>query len=215
MSMEDYDAIKNRARSILTAGLNSGLSFLQQVASNLSKDDDTSDEKAFQESIVDDENFINNGVRGIIVFFIASIADGKKEALHLYLYKSIICVYSKNGKYYYPTTDIVNITRLSELKVQIETKSNGVKVLLFEQEVMAYKFHMYVEYLNEQGANIRKAFNAIDYTKSGRICKEDLEKALMKTDLVVTSDDVDKMYVILTPNSFILPPNKRTILTFL
>ena len=82
----------------------------------------------------------------------------------------------------------MEVKKLSDLNVRH-------KKLIFADESTAGRFHHYVEFISETGKVVRAAFQLIDYRKTSKICKEDLKRALHRVDLIVSNQDVDKMYV--------------------
>ena len=94
--------------------------------------------------------------------------------------------------------DIHGIARHSSNEVIMEIKKISdinarYKKLIFVDESTAGRFHHYVEFISETGKVVRAAFQLIDYRKMGKICREDLKKAMLRVDLIVADQDIEKM----------------------
>ncbi len=180
------------ARNLFKAGI----SFLQQVAN--SKNDSSEEDEP--ESLVEDEDYIKNGQKGILVFRSYSVKSDRYKTLHINIYKAQFVQYSENKKKIYACSDIQTIFRNADNNVVVEIKrpmemQRHQKKLIFETELMASKFHQYVEFIKEFGKQLRSAFNQIDFTRSGVIEFVDLKKAMSKVDLKVSDDDTHLMCV--------------------
>lgn len=183
------------ARNLLSAGLNAGFSLIQQVA-NVRNANDSSDDEVTD--LNEDEEFIQRGSRGILVFTTISIRTGKKKMVHLHLYRGSITQYNDNKKTVFICSDIQSITKNTEKFIVVEFRGamevqTRQKRFLFESEAIADRFQQYVEFVNEFGRVIRQSFNQIDYTRTGRINRDDLEEALLRVDLQTDADAVTKM----------------------
>lgn len=204
------DSAKYKSRNFLAAGISASLSLIQTVAGRNA--DSSDDEGATDQN--EDEDYIQRGVRGVLVFPIISIRTGKHKVLHLNLYKSQIVLYSSQSKKKsFQCSDIVNLLRTSERNVSIEFR--GVidvqvktKKFSFETEASAERFHQYVEFMIELGKGIKQSFNHIDYSRKGKISPEDLQSALARVDLPSDPSTVDKMsnlfYFLSHPLNFFL-----------
>jgi hypothetical protein len=170
-----------------------GFSILQQVAQQ--KVDSSDDESS---EIVENEDFINNGQRGIVVYRTYSVKSDKIKVLHINLYKAQVVQYYDSKKRTYSCDDIIGITRNSDNNVVIEIKrqlslNSHFKKIIFEAESQAHQFHQYIEFINESGKSTKLAFNQIDYRKTGYISFADLHRAMARVDIKVTDQDVDNM----------------------
>jgi len=188
--MTDFD-LKGRTRNFLSAGV----SLLQQVTTVGGRNDSSDDEKTDQ---AENEDYITKGTRGVVVFNTFSVRTKKPKYVHIHLYSGTITQYYQSRKKAYQCSTIVNITRNSEIMITIEYP--GImdvqyrsKKFYFESEAAADKFQQYIECLNEMGKFISQAFNSIDYTKSGKIARDDLEIALARCDLNFSPDNIEKM----------------------
>lgn len=193
--MQDpYDTLKSRARSLISTGFNTGLSILSSVASNFNQADESSGD---EEHVAPAENdsFIEKGARGIIVFPTTSQKTGHRKMMHINLYKMNFVTYHDGNKRMHPCSDVLNIYKVSEQQVNVDLKGGRSKKIIFDKEGMADRFHMYIEFINEQGRAIRRAYHEIDINRSGRINRSDLERALMKVDLLVDEEGLERMYV--------------------
>ena len=178
---------QKQARSFLRAGIN----LLQQGARNDSDDDEAAD-------IVEDEEYIRSGTRGVIVFKTYSVKTDKEKTLHLHLYKAQVVQYYEKVKRVYSCDEMLSINRNADNNVVIEIKKpmaiqTHIKKIIFQNEEMAQKFISYIEFINGSGAQIKQAFNAIDYKRTGIISRSDLVKALAKVDLKASQEDADIM----------------------
>ena len=185
------------ARNFLSAGLNAGITLIQQVAANARNNgNDSSDDE--NTDLNENEDFIQRGARGILVFTTFSVRTNKTKMVHINLYRGTVTQYHENKKKVFQCTEIQSITKNSEKYIVIEFRGNmevqsRFKRFLFESEVMTDRFQQYIEFLNEFGKPIRQAFNQIDYTRTGRINRDDLEEALLRVDLQADEDTVTKM----------------------
>lgn len=195
MQPKMQDQLKTRARNLLSSGLNSGFSLLQQVTNNISKNEDSDGElyDASTPQVPENEAYIMKGMRGVLVFPTTSMKDGQRKMLHINIAKAHWITYHNTGKRVHLCSDIISLTKVSENQINLEMKGNRSKKISFDKEGLADKFYTYMQFINEQGRAIAKAFNQIDYTKTGRISRTDLEKALVKADLRVDEDTITKM----------------------
>lgn len=182
---------QKQARQFLKVGIN----LIQQgtgVRLNDSSDDD-------EEEVVEDELFIANGQRGIIVFKTVSNRSQRPKSLHVNLFRQQITIYSsERTKKVYSCDDVTNVTRYADSVVGVDIKRSMAlqlrqKRICFESEGMAHRFHMYVEYIKESGKIIKAAFMQIDFKKSGFISEANLMKALERVDLTVTPEQAVMM----------------------
>jgi Ca2+-binding EF-hand superfamily protein len=189
---DQYDTIKNRARSLLSTGLNTGLSLLNSVASNFNQADESSGDEEHV-APAETDSFVERGARGIIVFPTTSQKTGHRKMMHINLYKLHFITYHDGNKRMHPCSDVLNIYKVSEQQVNVEMKGGRTKKIIFDREGMADRFHMYIEFINEQGRAIRRAYHEIDVGRTGRINRYDLERALVKVDLVVDEEGLERM----------------------
>ena len=82
-----------------------------------------------------------------------------------------------------------------EIKVEININMY-IKKLLFKDEYTAGRFHQYIEFIIESGKHIRKSFHLIDTRRTMRIYNDDLRKALVRVDLDINEEDINKMYFV-------------------
>jgi hypothetical protein len=188
--MSGESGLQKQARSIFKAGF----SFLQQVSQQ--QRNDSSDEEASE--IVDSEDFINNGHRGIEVFKTYSVKSDREKIFHINLYKAQVVQYYDSKKRTYQCEDFQTITRNSDNNVVIEIKKNmnlqtHFKRIIFESDQMAHKFHQLIEFINESGKSTKAAFNQIDYKRTGIISCPDLRRALARVDLEASEQDIINM----------------------
>lgn len=191
--MQDpYDTLRSRARSLLSTGINTGLSILSSVASNFNAADESSgDEEHVTQAETD--YFVEKGARGILVFPTTSQKTGLRKMMHINLYKMHFVTYHDGNKRLHPCSDVISIYKVSETQVNVEMKGGRSKKIIFDKEGMADRFHMYIEFINEQGRAIRRAYHEIDIGRTGRITRSDLERALMRVDLVVDEEGLERM----------------------
>ncbi len=127
-----------------------------------------------------------------------SVKSDRYKTLHINVYKGQFIQYSEHVKKVYACADIQSITRNSDNNVVVEIKRSmemqrKQKKLIFETDLMASKFHQYVEFINESGKQIRSAFNHIDFKRTGVITFADLKKSLTRVDLKVSDEDIALM----------------------
>lgn len=191
--MQDpYDALKSRARSLLSTGINTGLSIFNTVASNFNGADESSGDEEHV-APAETDTFVEKGARGIIVFPTTSQKTGHRKMMHINLYKMHFVTYHDGNKRMHPCSDVLSIYKVSELQVNVEMKGGRSKRIIFDKEGMADRFHMYIEFINEQGRAIRRAYHEIDVRRTGRVLRGDLERALAKVDLVVDEEGLERM----------------------
>lgn len=188
--------LQEQARGIFTAGMNVGLSILNTVtrSGNDSSDDGEIDN-------YEDEAFIKNGTRGIIVYTSLSIRTGKKKMVHLNLYKNTITQYHDSGKKKksISCSDIINISNYTDRIIYVEYKGamevqTHTKRFMFENELTTINFINQINLLHEFGKILKYSFNQIDISKTGRIDRDNLRIALNKVDLNdISEDSITKM----------------------
>lgn len=191
--MDNTESTKYR-KNIFAAGLSASISLIQQVAGR--NNGDSSDDETID--LNEDEDYIQKGVRGVVVFPIQSARTGKKKTIHLQLYKSQLVQYYEGKKRVSQCSDILNFMRTSEKQAQLEIRGviemqTKTKRFNFETESSAEKFHQYLEFMIELGKGVKQAWNQIDTMKKGKIVSEDLQLALAKVDLPSDADTVEKM----------------------
>lgn len=192
--MQDpYDHLKNRARNLLSTGISTGISIFNTVASNFNAADDASSGDEERPNVAETDSYVEKGIRGVLVFPTTSQKTGKRKMIHINLYKSQFISYHDGHKRVHSCSDVLSTAKVSELQINMELKGNRRKRIIFDGEGMADKFHMYMEFINEQGRAIRRAFNDIDVNRSGRIVRGDLERAMMKTDLAADNEVIERM----------------------
>ncbi len=190
-----------QARNIFTAGftgITAGISLIQHVTNSASgnRANDSSDDE--NTDIAEDEEFIQHGMRGILVFTTMSIRTGKKKMIHINLARCSIIQYHDNKRKVFNCSDVQTISKNTDKFIVVEFRGtldvqSKQKRFFFDSEQSADKFLQYVEFISEFGKPIRQAFTQIDFTKSNRILKDDLEQALAKVDLQVDEAKLSKM----------------------
>jgi hypothetical protein len=179
------------SRNFLSVGAN----LLSHVTSAAGRNDSSDDEKT---DLTENEEYIVRGKRGVIVFNTYSIRSKKPKYVHINLHSCTITQYYQSRKKVYQISNIVNIMRNTETMITLEYP--GImdvqfrcKKFLFQTEAGADKFHQYIECLNEMGKHIAESFDSIDYTKSGKIARDDLEIALSRCDLSFPAEYIERM----------------------
>ena len=187
--MSSDSGFQKQARSLFKAGI----SLLQQVSTQKT---DSDDEEGSE--VVENDEFISNGQRGIAVFKTYSIKSDRVKILHINLYKAQLVQYCDHVKRTYLCEEIQSINRNSDTNVVMEIKKPmaiqiQLKKVIFETEPLAHQFHQYIEFLNESGKNTKAAFNQIDYRRTGSINSIDLQRALTMVDLRASEQDIINM----------------------
>jgi hypothetical protein len=175
------------ARSLFSAGINL-LSLSPKVV--------FSDDEAVEDKDIDNVEYIDNGMRGILVFKAYSVKSDRHKILHLNLYKGLISQYTDTCKRTYSIEDVQRVSRNKFNHVVVEVKRLGLtqqKAVLFESDEIAASFHQYVEFLKESGGSVKTAFRQIDYMRIGFIDSQCLQKALARVDLRVSQADTLRM----------------------
>jgi hypothetical protein len=188
-----------QARNLFTAGftgITAGISLIQHVTSTAAKGYDSSDDE--NADLAEDEEYIQHGARGIIVFTTMSIRTGKKKMIHINLARCTITQYHDNKKKVFSCSDVQTISKNTDKFIVVEFRGpldvqSKQKRFFFDSEQSADKFLQYVEFISEFGKPIRQAFTQIDFTKSNKISQGDLEQALAKVDLQVDDDKISQM----------------------
>jgi hypothetical protein len=103
----------DKARSLL----NAGITLLQQVSQ---KGGDSSDEETAE--VVENEDYINNGARGVIVFRAMSARTERQKVLHVNLYRAQVVQYYDSGKRTFQCDDIQSVNRVSDNHVLVEVR---------------------------------------------------------------------------------------------
>lgn len=188
--MSGESGFQKQARNLFKAGF----SLLQQVSSQ--KSGDSSDDECSE--IAENEDYISNGQRGVVVFKTYSVRSDRHKILHLNLYKAQVVQYYDNKKRTYQCDDFHSITRNSDNNVLIEIKKpltlqTHYKKIIFESDQLAHQFHQYIDFINESGKSTKNAFNQIDYKRTGIISCPDLRKALARVDLKASEQDIINM----------------------
>ncbi|KAJ1402830.1 hypothetical protein B484DRAFT_424379 [Ochromonadaceae sp. CCMP2298] len=188
--------LRLKARSLF----NAGLTLLQQV----SQKNDSSDEET---EVEENEEYINNGARGVIVFQAISARTERPKVLHVNLYSQRVVQYYDAGKRTFQCEDIQSVSRNAEKHVLLEVRRGmtlqaHVKRIVFDTERTAHLFHQYIEFINESGRSVKAAFNQIDYRRSGLVSASDLRRALVRVDLHATDEEIAAMLSLGTAGSF-------------
>lgn len=188
--MSGDSAFQKQARSIFKVGI----SLFQQVAQQ--QRNDSSDDEGNE--IEENEDFINNGQRGIVVYKTYSVKSDKQKIMHLNLYKAQVVQYCESKKRTYLCEEFVSISRNADNNVLIEIKKpmsiqTQYKKIILETDQLAHQFHQYIEFINESGRSTKTAFNQIDYRRTGIISCPDLRKALARVDLKASEQDIINM----------------------
>ena len=188
--MSGENGFQKQARNIFKAGF----SLLQQVAQQ--QRGDSSDDECSE--VVENDDFIANGQRGIVVFKTYSVKSDRQKILHLNLYKAQVVQYYENKKRTYLCEEFHSITRNSDNNVLIEIKKpltlqTHYKKIIFESDQLAHQFHQYIDFINESGRSTKAAFNQIDYKRTGIISCPDLRTALARVDLKASEQDIINM----------------------
>ena len=150
---------------------------------------------------LENEEYIKNGKRGVMVFHTYSVKADRQKSIHVNLYTQQIIQYYDAMKRTFMCDEICHINRAQSnnclIELQLKKKSMGmhsrIKKLLFVNETMAHRFHQCVDFMNDSGKHVRDAFHAIDYRGNGLITASDLMKAFAKVDLIASSVDIDHM----------------------
>lgn len=124
--------------------------------------------------------------------------DGASQdvTVHLDLYKGIVRIYDGSRKQKFKCTDLINLIRGSECTIQMESKKSlatGPKIFRFAVRELAYQFQQYIEYIQDCGDVLRRAFNDIDRSRIGEINASSLAAAMSTQDIDFTDADLESM----------------------
>jgi len=151
---------------------------------------------------LENEDYIRNGKRGVMVFHTYSVKADRQKSIHVNLYTRQIIQYYDAMKRTFMCDEIAHINRAQSNNCLIELqlrKSMGmgmhsrIKKLVFVNELMAHRFHQCVDFMNDSGKHVRDAFHVIDYRGNGLITASDLSKAFAKVDLKASAEDINQM----------------------
>jgi len=151
-------------------------------------------------------SFITNGKRGKLVFdctqLLPSVVAHKptsprpsspptecieeQQYIHVNLYDGTLDIYRKKETRIIRIEDIVDLKRNSRNRVHLTLGSMNTRPLCyqFQGHLLADTFQQYVEFWQDSGSVIQKAFDMIDQTKSGVISPQRLKEVMCQQDVV-------------------------------
>ena len=149
----------------------------------------------------EDDEFIRNGTRGIVVTRCFCLKTERMKTFHLHLYSGSIYQYTDGRRKVQHCADISNILVRTDHVVVLDMKrTRGMAVVqkryAFSDEESARKYQKYVEFRNETGMVVRASFDAIDRRGAKLITMGTLQQALRAVDLEVNDDDTKIMLLL-------------------
>lgn len=136
----------------------------------------------------DDQGFIQNGERGVLVFNVYCVKTDRGKTFHVHLYDGTIVQYMEKSKKIFNCSNILSISIRNDHNVVIDIQKNhGIakkqKRYIFDSDENASIFKRYIEYINEYGSVIRSAFDIMDRKKTQLITMTSLRSALGALDI--------------------------------
>ena len=157
----------------------------------------SSDEES---STAEDDEFIRNGTRGIIVSKCFCLKTERMKTFHLHLYSGSIYQYTDGRRKVQHCADISNILVRNDHVVVLDMKRRGMAVAqkryAFSDEECARKYQKYIDFRNDTGQVVRASFDAIDRRGVKLITIGTLQQALRTVDLDVNDDDTKIMLLL-------------------
>lgn len=156
-------------------------------------DGNSSDDES---GIVENETYIQDGTRGIIVFKAYCVKTDRTKYFHFNPSNGIVTQYVESKKKFFSCYDVQNITfRPSDSNILVDIKRNlevsvRQKRYIFDKDENGLLFKRYIEFYKEHGAIIRGAFDLIDRKGTRIITQQMLTTALASLDISVTYDVV-------------------------
>lgn len=160
------------------------------------KEDDASSDEETVPQILEDEHFIRNGQRGVIVLKCHCLKSDRQKILHFHLYTGQIFQYTDGKKKISLSSDICGIIVRSDFTVLVDVKKrSGVsrRIYAFDSYEASAEYRKYIEFRNDIGIIVRSAFDAIDRRGARLITATLLQMALKSMDIKVTEEDINAM----------------------
>lgn len=167
--------------------------------SNQGGADETSDD---EEALLEDEDYIRNGHRGVIVFTAYCVNTDTNKTFHIHLYSGQLFQYTarRRKKFYCSNIQSMSLREADHNLIVDVKKSQAVgihqKRFMFETDAEAFSFQKYVEFRNDAGQVIRMAFDLIDRKGTKVITANSLRAALNMVDLSASEDDIKSMLLL-------------------
>ena len=195
-----HPAVNELRKAIVGGGTGSGnkggiFGFIQAA---INPREASSDEES---PTAEDDEFIRNGTRGIVVTKCFCLKTERMKTFHLHLYSGSIYQYSDGRRKVQHCADISNILVRADHVVILDMKrTRGMAVVqkryAFSDEESARKYQKYVDFRNDTGMVVRASFDAIDRRGVKLITIGTLQQALRAVDLEVNDDDTKIMLLL-------------------
>lgn len=163
---------------------------------NTNKNDDASSDEDHPPNIVEDDIFVRDGHRGIVVLKCHCLKSNKRKIFHLHLYSGQIYQYADGRRKIRLCADICGIFVRPDCSVVVDMKRNrGVvrKLYTFDSLENANRYQKYIEFRNDIGPSIRAAFDVIDRKGAKLITSALLCLALKERDIYASDSEVRSM----------------------
>ena len=160
------------------------------------KNEDASSDEDHPPNIVEDDIFVRDGHRGIVVLKCQCLKGNRSKIFHLHLYSGQMYQYADGRRKIGLCTDICGIFVRPDCSVVVDLKRNrGVvrKMYAFDSLQNANRYQRYVEFRNDIGPSIRTAFDAIDRKGAKLITFDLLCQALKEMDIYASDSEIRSM----------------------
>jgi hypothetical protein len=157
--------------------------------------DESSDEEPAH--VLENDEFIRNGQRGIVVLKCAPVGvEDKAKILHIHLYSGQVYQYKNGKRKCHSCAQLSNVSLHHDGVVTVDMQRRGLTVqkrYVFDSEESALLYQKYIEFRNDTGVIVKAAFDAIDRRGAKLITYGQLRAALRSVDLSVSENHIHQM----------------------